>query len=68
MSLLSIDITKVGRLSLREVKLPTTERRVDPTLIQVERPLTAKETFYNKLITTYPLFKELVVTFDLIIE
>ena len=24
--------------------------------------------FYNRLITTYPLFKELVDTFDLIIE
>jgi len=29
MSLLSADIAKVKRLSLREVKLPTTERRVE---------------------------------------
>jgi len=29
MSLLSTDIAKVKRLSLREVKLPTTERRVE---------------------------------------
>ena len=32
MSLLSTDITKVKRLSLRDVKLPTTERRVEPIL------------------------------------
>jgi hypothetical protein len=36
MSLLSTDITKVKRLSLREVKLPAPELRVEPIL--VERP------------------------------
>jgi len=39
MSLLSTDITKVKRLSLREVKLPAPESRVEPiTHIQIERP------------------------------
>jgi len=70
MSLLSININQYSKLSLKEVRLPAPkERELKPLeVIQVKKPLTAKETFYNKLITTYPLFKELVVTFDLIIE
>lgn len=51
MSLLSTDIAKVKRLSLREVKLPTTERRVEPiTPILVERPPTDEEIAYSKLV------------------
>ena len=49
MSLLSTDITKVKRLSVREVKLP--EIRVDPiTPILVERPPTEEEIDKPKLI------------------
>jgi len=61
MSLLSIDITKVKRISLREVKLPATERRVEPinpTL--VERPLSDEEIAYSKLVAINPLIEELV--------
>ena len=51
MSLLSTDIGKVKRLSLREVKLPTTERKVEPiTPILVERPPTDEEIDKPKLI------------------
>ena len=70
MSLLSININQYSKLSLKEVRLPAPkERELKPLeAIQIEKPLPAKETFYNKLIATYPLFKELVDTFDLIIE
>jgi hypothetical protein len=70
MSLLSININQYSKLSLKEVTLPAPkERELKPLeAIQIEKPLPAKEIFYNRLITTYPLFKELVDTFDLIIE
>jgi hypothetical protein len=67
MSLLSIDITKVKRLSLREVKLPTTERRVEPiTPILVERPPTDEEIVYSKLVAINPLIEELVERLQLV--
>ncbi len=51
MSLLSTDITKVKRLSLREVKLPAPKLRVEPiTPILVERPPTDEEIDTPKLI------------------
>jgi hypothetical protein len=61
MSLLSTDITKVKRLSLREVKIPTTERRVEPiTPILVERPPTEEEIAYSKIVAINPLIEMLV--------
>ena len=67
MSLLSTDITKVKRLSLREVKLPTTERRVEPiTSIQIERPPTDEEIAYSKLVAINPVIEELVVRLGLV--
>lgn len=67
MSLLSTDITKVKRLSLREVKLPTTERKVEPiTPILVERPPTNEEIAYSKLVAINPLIEELVERLDLV--
>ena len=51
MSLLSTDITKVKRLSLKEVKLPAPELRdIEPTPpIKVERPPTDEEIAYSRL-------------------
>ena len=67
MSLLNVDIAKVKRLSLREVKLPTTERRVEPiTPILVERPPTDEEIAYSKLVAINPLLEELVERLDLV--
>jgi len=67
MSLLSTDITKVKRLSLREVKLPAPELRVEPiTPILVERPPTDEEIAYSKLIAINPLIEELVERLDLV--
>ena len=61
MSLLSTDIAKVKRLSLREVKLPTTERKVETiTPILVERPPTDEDIAYSKLVAINPLIEELV--------
>ena len=66
-SLLNTDITKVKRLSLREVKLPTTERKVEPTPpIKVERPPTDEEIAYSKLVAINPLLEELVERLDLV--
>jgi len=65
MSLLSTDITKVKRLSLREVKLPALE--IDPiTPIQVERPPSEEEIAYSKLVAINPLIEELVDSLDLV--
>ena len=67
MSLLSIDITKVKRLSLREVKLPTPELRVVPlTPIQVERPPSDEEITYSEFVAINPLIEELVNRLDLV--
>jgi hypothetical protein len=67
MRLLSTDITKVKRLSLREVKIPTTERRVEPiTPILVERPPTDEEIVYSKLVAINPLLEKLVDSLDLV--
>ena len=67
MSLLSIDITKVKRLSLQEVRLPTTEQRVEAiTPLQVERPPTPEEIAYSNLVAINPLLEELVERLDLV--
>lgn len=67
MSLLSTDITKVKRLSLREVKLPTPESRVEPvTPIQAEKPPTDEEATYSKLVSINPLIEDLVERLDLV--
>jgi hypothetical protein len=67
MSLLSTDIAKVKRLSLREIKHPPTERRVEAiTPILVERPPTDEEITYSKLVAINPLLEELVDSLDLI--
>jgi hypothetical protein len=64
MSLLSTDITKVKRLSLKEVKLPAPELRIEP--IQVERPPTDEEIAYSKMIAKNSLIEELVERLDLV--
>ena len=67
MSLLSVDITKVKRLSLKEVKLLDPELRVDPiTPTQVERPPSREEIIYSKLVAKNPLIEELVERLDLV--
>ena len=67
MSLLSTDITKVKRLSLRDVRLPAIERRVEPiTPIQVERPPTREEITYSKLVAKNPLLESLVERLGLV--
>jgi hypothetical protein len=69
MSLLSTDITKVKRLSLREVGLPTPEQRVEPiTSILVERPPSDERIAYSKLVAINPLLEEVVERFDLVSE
>lgn len=67
MSLLSTDIAKVKRLSLREVKLPAPEVK-EPEIkpIQVEKPPTDEEIAYSKLVAINPLIEELVERLDLV--
>ena len=67
MSLLSTDIAKVKRLTLREVKLPAPELRVEPiTPILVERPPSDEEIAYSKIVAINPLIEELVERLDLV--
>jgi hypothetical protein len=68
MSLLSTDITKVKRLSLKEVKLPTLERKiVEPiTSILEERLPTVEEIAYSKLVAINPLVEKLVDRLELV--
>ena len=69
MSLLSTDITKVKRLSLKEVKLPAPELRVEPiTPIQVERPPSDEEIAYSKLVAINSLLEDLVDSLNLVSE
>jgi hypothetical protein len=64
MSLLSTDIIKGNRLSLREVKLPAIEPKVGPIL--VENTPSDKEVAYSKLVRANPLLAELVERLDLV--
>lgn len=66
MSLLSIDITRVKRLSLRDVKLPAPEIRVDPIPILVERLSSDEEIAYSRLVAINPLIENLVERLDLV--
>ena len=67
MSLLSTDITKPKRLSLKEVKLPALHQRVEPiTPIQVDRPPTVEEIVYSRLVAINPLIEDLVERLDLV--
>ena len=65
MSLLSINTNQLNKLSLKEVTLPAPkERELKPLeAIQVLKPITPEEAFYNKLITKYAPFKELAEAF-----
>jgi len=67
MGLLSIDITKGKRLSLRDVKLPAPELRVEPVIIKkIETPPTAEEIAYSRMVAINPLVEELVKGLDLV--
>lgn len=67
MSLRNTDITKVKRLSIREVKLPAPEVKVQTTTsLLVERPPTDDEIAYSKLVAINPLIEELVDKFSLV--
>jgi hypothetical protein len=65
MSLLSTDITKVKRLSLREVRLPAPDSRVD-LITLIERPPTDEEIAYSKMIAKNSLIEDLVERLDLV--
>lgn len=64
MSLLSTDITKVKRLSLKELRLPATKQREEP--IKKEHPPTQEEIVYSKLVAKYPQIVDLVERLDLV--
>ena len=67
MSLLSVDITKSKRLSLREVKLPTPKRTVEPTTpILIEKPPTDEEIAYSKIAEINPLIDDFVGRLNLV--
>ena len=67
MSLLNVDITKKRRLSLKEVKLPEQEPRVETTTpTQVDRPPTAEEITFTKFTAINPAIDRLVEKLDLV--
>lgn len=65
MSLLSTDITKVKRLSLKEIK---TEPHNPPSSTNPpkELPPTEEEIIFSRLVATNPLVEELVNKLDLV--
>jgi hypothetical protein len=71
MSKLPKNIKQLNKFSLKEVKLPAPKERelipFIPTKVEV-KTINKADVFYNKIIETYPNFKELVDTFDLKIE
>jgi len=70
MSLLSTDISKVKRFSIRDIKLPTPEvREIEPKQpTTIKRPLSDEAIAYNKLLVINPLLGELVDRFSLVSE
>jgi hypothetical protein len=68
MSLLSTDITKVKRLSIKEAKLPALKTK-DPDVEDIkpiEKPPTEEEIAYSKLVAINPLIEKLVERLDLV--
>jgi hypothetical protein len=70
MSLRSIDISKVNRLSIKGATLPTTEVRPLPILEIVKKDPAPnyEEAIFSKLLDLNPLLSVLVETFDLVSE
>lgn len=67
MSLLSTDISKLKRFSLKEAKLSAIEERVEPiTFNEIEGPPTAEEIAYSRIVAINPLIEELVKKLDLV--
>lgn len=78
MDLLSIDITKVKRLSLRGVVLSDPERRIETDspihpikgssilFDNIRKTPTEEEIIYSKLVAINPLIEELVECLDLV--
>jgi hypothetical protein len=62
MGLLTTDIRKERRLSLKDVKPPAPDRKP----INVEAPSTAEERMYSKIVEKCPLFLEAVELLDLV--
>lgn len=65
MGLLSTDIAKVKRLSLREVKLPAPPDQPAPKTVPVEQPYTQEEEIYSRMVDINPLLGSLVDLLDL---
>ena len=65
MSLSSIDIAKVKRLSLREIKLPTKQETSVETTTAPQSP-SEEEVVYTTMVAKYPLLEALVNSLDLV--
>lgn len=66
-SLASIDIAQSRKLSLKGFKLPIKERSIEPTPpIQIDKPATAEDIAYSKLLNKNPLIGELVDKLNLV--
>ena len=62
MSLLTTDLSKVKKLSLKGVRLPIKDKESEPT----NYPPSPEEKAYSKLVAITPLIEELVDRFDLV--
>lgn len=67
MSLNSTDITKVKRLSLREVKLPA-PKETPVELITAPQSPSEEEVVYRTMAGKYPLLEPLVASLDLVLS
>jgi len=66
MSLSSIDIKKIKRLSLREVKLPA-PKETPVELNTAPQSPSDEEVMYETMISKYPLLEALVASLDLVL-
>ena len=66
MGLLSTDITKVKRLSLKDVKLPDREEKTEAPPILVDPDPTDEEIIYSRLVDVNPQVEELVNRLNLV--
>lgn len=65
MSLSSIDIKKVKRLSLREVKIPVKQETSVEAITAPQSP-SDEEAVYKTMVGKYPLLESLVASLDLV--
>lgn len=69
MGLLSVDISKINQLSLKNCKLPNPElRNIGPPVKEIEKPPSQETINYRQFFAINPSIEKFVNRFDLVSE